>query len=124
MASTWTVWQYCRWNGGTRSGSTITSCPSSRGEAAKRSLRPRRSRRATACASVGADAAPRGCVLRRSFEELLSARGNSCDAVPVLEGRLRIPMAAKSLTPIERLDLLERAEKILGRKKIAEGLKV
>jgi predicted transcriptional regulator len=33
-------------------------------------------------------------------------------------------MAAKSLTPIERLDLLERAEKILGRKKIAEGLKV
>jgi predicted transcriptional regulator len=33
-------------------------------------------------------------------------------------------MAAKSLTPIERLHLLERAEKILGRKKIAESLKV
>lgn len=33
-------------------------------------------------------------------------------------------MAEKSLTPIERLHLLERAEKILGRKKIAEGLKV
>ena len=33
-------------------------------------------------------------------------------------------MPAKSLTPIERLHLLERAEKILGRKKIAEGLRV
>jgi len=33
-------------------------------------------------------------------------------------------MPAKSLTPIERLHLLERAEKILGRKKVAEGLKV
>ena len=33
-------------------------------------------------------------------------------------------MSAKSLTPIERLHLLERAEKILGRTKIAEGLKV
>ena len=33
-------------------------------------------------------------------------------------------MSAKSLTPIERLHLLERAEKILGRKKIAESLKV
>jgi len=33
-------------------------------------------------------------------------------------------MPAKSLTPIERLTLLERAEKILGRQKIAEGLKV
>ena len=33
-------------------------------------------------------------------------------------------MPAKPLTQIERLHLLERAEKILGRKKIAEGLKV
>jgi hypothetical protein len=33
-------------------------------------------------------------------------------------------MPAKPLTPIERLHLLERAEKLLGRKKIAEGLKV
>ena len=33
-------------------------------------------------------------------------------------------MPAKSLTPIERLHLLERAETILGRKKIAESLKV
>jgi hypothetical protein len=33
-------------------------------------------------------------------------------------------MATKSLTPVERLHLLERAEQILGRKKIADGLKV
>ena len=33
-------------------------------------------------------------------------------------------MPAKSLTPMERLHLLERAEKLLGRKKIAESLKV
>ena len=33
-------------------------------------------------------------------------------------------MPAKSLTPIERLHLLERAEKILGRQRIAEALKV
>ena len=33
-------------------------------------------------------------------------------------------MPAKSLTPIERLHLLERAEKLLGRKKIAESLRV
>jgi hypothetical protein len=52
--STCMAWPCCRWSGGTASGSTTTSRPSSRGRAETRS-RPRRRRRnpgAAACASA------------------------------------------------------------------------
>src|SRR5688500_15347265 len=54
MGFTCTAWPSCRWSGGTASGSTTTSCPSSRGRAVMRSppRRRRRSLRAVACASA------------------------------------------------------------------------